>query len=65
MKKYLPVLAFIANRFREPSTWAGMTAVFAAAGFSAGLSAEIVTFGSGTLGIVAMVLSEQGVKPAA
>jgi hypothetical protein len=60
--KLLPVVLWVADRLREPSTWAGAAALFPVLGISAGAGVHLIASVSGICGVIAMVLKEVGVQ---
>jgi hypothetical protein len=56
-----PLIARLANRFKEPSSWGGMAGLFVLLGMQLdpGLVQSIATAGAGIAGIVAFFLPEK------
>jgi hypothetical protein len=58
MSRILPVLRYVLARLDEPSTWAGMAGLFAAAGMSDQLSHQVSVVGVTVAGVVAMLFQD-------
>lgn len=55
------LLRFLANRFKEPSSWAGLAPLLAGAGLSVpgGVVQGIILVGAGTCTLLAILLPEK------
>ena len=58
-------VAYLANRFKEPSSWASISAALAAGGFNVnpGLWQNILLAGTGACALLAFILKERGITP--
>jgi hypothetical protein len=56
----MKALAVLANRFKEPSSWAGLAGVVGLFGISAptGLIQSITLIGAGVCGVIAVLVPE-------
>ena len=55
----MSMIDWVLARLAEPSTWAGLSGLFAAAGFSEQLGASIAATGAAAAGLVAVILREK------
>lgn len=53
----------IANRLREPSTWAGVSMLMLAFGVPAGVGEALAQVGAGLAGLAAILMPERTVRP--